>query len=245
MRRKTRNSWYVIAAALLCTVPAAFAACPGSAAQGTACMDLVNPGNNIMDNVYVGPYYASINGGVPTAVICDDFSDDSYVPETWTADIYNTPNYGTTPANETRDAQKWTALNAITPQTYSVAQDYNMVGWLATEMLNNLSNPTTEGELHFALWAVFDPSALPYLDSNSLSWLSQATAFKNDSSYISSFTIYSPDLTQPISAPGSATNPPQEFLVHTPEPPVLAVLGLDLSGLAGLVFLLRRRVRQF
>jgi len=202
-------------------------------------MNLTNPGNNTMDGVYVGPYYASINGGVSTAVICDDFGDESYIPETWTADVFTPPNYTTT-----RDAQKWAGLTVAQQKGFTVAEDYNMVGWLASEMLGNLSNPTTVGELHFALWAVFDPAAIPFLDSASQNWLSQAASYKDNSSYISDFTIYSPDTNYPISVGGtaiSASNPPQEFLVHTPEPPALAFLGLDLSGLAGLVFLLRRR----
>lgn len=237
MRTKGR-SWHRIAGALLWMLPAAFADCPGSPPPGTVCMNLNSPGNNGMNGVYVGPYYATIDG-VETAVICDDFGDESYIPESWTADIFTPPDYTTT-----RDAEKWAALTPLQQGGFSVAQDYNMVGWLATQMLDNMSNPTTEGELHFALWAVFDPTAIPFLDSASQGWLSQAANYKDDTSFISSFTIYSPDTNYPISSPGSATNPPQEFLVHTPEPPALAVLGLDLSGLAGLVFLLRRRARQ-
>ncbi len=211
-------------------------------------MNLNSPGSNVMGYVYVGPYYAMING-VETAVICDDFGDESYVPETWTADVFNAPNYVISPTDETRNAYKYSVLPQ--PQPYTLAQDYNMVGWLATEMLAYSGNQTTVGDIHYALWAVFDPTALPYLQSvdptdavAASTWLSNAAAYANNSSFISSFTIYSPDTNYPISYPGSTTNPPQEFLVHTPEPAALAVLGLDLSGLAGLVFVLRRRMRQ-
>ncbi len=49
-------------------------------------MTLCSPGDKPEDDVYVGPYYAMINW-VQKAVICDDFTDDSYVPEVWTATV--------------------------------------------------------------------------------------------------------------------------------------------------------------
>lgn len=49
----------------------------------TVSVDLTSPGSslagtNVLNGVYVGAYTATING-VSTPVICDDFSDDSYI----------------------------------------------------------------------------------------------------------------------------------------------------------------------
>jgi hypothetical protein len=38
-----------------------------------------------LDGVYTSPYTGTINGGPSVPVICDDFSDESYLPEQWTA----------------------------------------------------------------------------------------------------------------------------------------------------------------
>lgn len=265
MVKTIRKSGLIVAGALMCIAPSAFAQCPGGPPPaGSACMDLYSAGSNVMGDIYVGPYYALING-VSTAVICDDFGDESFLPETWTADIFTPPNYvvapGTASVDATRNAIKW---GMTAPSSAAqLALDYDAVGWLSTEMLANLGNSVTEGEIDYALWNVFDPSALPYLQSfyagsqcmggstpcyyqGAVNWYNLAmTAASTDptkTAYISGYTIYSPDTSLPISSPGGPNNPPQEFLVYTPEPPALAILVLDLSGFAGLVYLLRRRV---
>ena len=78
MMMNTRQPWRLSAVALL-FAPAMFAA--------TVSMTLTSAGGNISNGVYVNPYTASING-VSTTVICDDYVDDSYVGESWTADVH-------------------------------------------------------------------------------------------------------------------------------------------------------------
>lgn len=228
----------------LCIPGALLCAAVGALAQPTASMDLYSPGGNVMGNVYVGPYYAYING-VQTAVICDDYGDESFVPETWTAQEFTTPNYVISSTDETRNAQQWPSLSPA-----QLAQDYNMVGWLAIQMMDNSGNATTVGEIDYALWDVFNSSAITDLTSvNSAyataasGWLSLAQNYANNSSFISEFTIYSPDQSDPISCGGQTCTsiPPQEFLVYTPEPSQIVLLGCDFLGAAMLVFLLRRR----
>lgn len=254
----------------MCLAPAAFADCPQAAPNtSTACMDLLNPGyTGGFAGVYVGPYTASINGGTPTSVICDDYLDDSYVPEYWTADIYP----GSGPLTTTRDAKQanGTATPLLTGQ--ALQQAYDEVGYLAIQLLNTpVSDVNTMGEIHFALWSVFDPTALAnlntatggnYLYTGAVSKLNDAInvvtgagGFNNGkgdqgsnySTYISQFTIYSPDTDHGYSicvgTPSCSVNasPPQEFLVKTPEAPFFALLGVDLSGLGAVIFLLRRR----
>jgi hypothetical protein len=54
-------------------------------------MQLTGPGpNGVLASVYVGPYQAVIGGsGVPVPVICDDFADETWVNESWTANVFN------------------------------------------------------------------------------------------------------------------------------------------------------------
>jgi hypothetical protein len=107
------------------------------------------------------------------------------------------------------------------------------------------------GVIHFALWSVFDPAALNDLNSSDakaagiqLGYAVSAVngdAGSNYSKYISQFTIYSPDSAYQVCTTACGVAPPQEFLVRTPEPPFFALLGVDLSGLGALIFLIRRR----
>src|SRR5580704_4264806 len=73
-----------IAAAVVCFAPNALA-------DGATTLNLTSAGSNVYDNaVYIGPYYAQIGGSsTSTPVICDDYVDDSYVPETWNANGTN------------------------------------------------------------------------------------------------------------------------------------------------------------
>jgi len=260
IKNNSKNVGWLAAAALLCFAPAAFGACSPSSSTptiaGTACMDLLNPGymGYPYANIYVGPYTASINGGTPTPVICDDFLDDSYIPGFWTANIYGGagPYAGTRMSTLANGSAAPEIRNLTSAQ---VTQAYNEIGYLAIQLLGT-TDSVTAAELHFALWSVFDTTALPTLEA-AAGWPSSsvyqaALGFYNtavsvaagDNQYISQFTIYSPDLAAPYygSTVGNTyPSPPQEFLVRTPEPPFFAVLGVDLTGVGALIFFFRRR----
>ena len=138
----------------------------------------------------------------------------------------------------------------MSTQHAATQAQYDEVGWLALQLLTHPNLPTV-GDIHFALWAVFDPNALNVLSSTVQTDVSvwskaAAAAVSADStaknSFISQFTVYSPDTNYPACSGSNCTvQPPQEFLVKTPEPPFFALLGVDLSGVGALVFLLRRR----
>ena len=82
--RTYRNLWLAVAAVALSIAPCAFG-------QGQVNINLTGAGNNVMDGVYVGPYTATVNGS-STQIICDDFSDESYVGESWTANVTTLSN---------------------------------------------------------------------------------------------------------------------------------------------------------
>jgi len=258
----------IVSRSLVFFIPALFSATVALAQP--ASMDLTYPwavggSANVMGGVYVGPYQATINSGPPTNVICDDFFDDSYSNELWAANLV-------TGANAYNTATRMATNTGFSSGSAQLATDYDEVGYLAVQMLS-ATDPTTIGELDFALWSVFDPTqALPYGESHGPNpitttgtnislppsspyytmgelgmvdyYLAQAQAYAagtNPSGDISEFTVYYTN-----SSPQSPSNvgPPQEFLVYTPEPTTIALLAVDLSGIAGLLFFLRRRPRQ-
>lgn len=200
-----RNLWLAMAALLLCSAPGAFG-------QGQVNINMTSAGSNVMDGVYVGPYSATVNG-TSTQIICDDFVDDSYVGESWTANVTTLSNLNGT---------KWGGMANAT-------QLYDEAGWLATQMLSPAysNNAAQVGYLAYALWAVFAPSAVEsWLGANSAAWqavqgwLNSAAAQHFTANEFANFFLYTPDLNDPITCNGKActTAPPQEFFGFLPAP---------------------------
>jgi hypothetical protein len=222
----------LLAIPILCVAP--------SFGVQTATMTLTGTGQNgVLGNVYIGPYVATINNIPNLQVICDDFVDNSYLNESWTANVVTLPNI------------------AGTDFASQGLQKYEQAAWLTLQLL---SPPTTcgggncAGDIQYAIWQLFDSTGqhtpLSYLSppdlGNAQGWLTQAAAHYTDPGIdYSRFSIYTPNLSDPITCSGHACTsaPPQEFMtVSTPEPPGLAILGTDLSALGLLVFFLRRRL---
>jgi len=188
-----------------------------------------------MGGVYVGPYTAIV-GGVPTEVICDDFTTDISVGMSWTADMYTLSQI--TPSGP----QKFT-----TPewQGYTIQNEYAAAALLAEQLMQplNMNNPALAGYYSYAIWTIFDPSAVNGYAGNALtstqvnqvdllrtSALADASGGQAPSG---SVTLYTPN---PLRAS-------QEFLVvSTPEPPAPATLAVDLLALAAVVYLMRHRI---
>ena len=229
---KVRTAWCLIAMAVLYVAP--------SFAE-QASMTLTGPGKNgTLGGVYIGPYVATINNIQNVQVICDDFVHDTYLNESWTANVSSFP----------------------IPKTVQ----YEQAAWLTLQLLNpptNCGGTNCAGDIQYALWQLFDPTApkgqltpFDYLQSKGLTAdLNSAQTFLTNSGLsvnyadptidYSRFSLYTPDLSSPITCAGGTcpSAPPQNFiLVRTPEPSGLAILGVDLSALGVLVFLLRRRL---
>jgi hypothetical protein len=227
LQEPTLAAWKLIGAALLLC---------GSCALADVNMTLTGPGTNgIIGNVYVGPYQGTING-VSTPIICDDFYDDTYLNESWTASVSTFANLSNT---------KFGAADAL---------QYEQAAWLAQQLVNPASTcPTVAncaGDIQFAMWEVFDNTGsntpfgmLTGHDlTNAQSWLHLAQTQTFYAGEFSNVTIYSP-----VSCVANCASwPSQEFMVvATPEPSELALLGVDLTGVGTLFFLLyRRRSRQ-
>jgi hypothetical protein len=228
-----------------------FLLCCISTTQAFAASDTLTLKNTgagyVMGGVYTSPYGVSINGSpTPTLLICDDFLTNISIGQTWTATqtTLGALQVGTNPAG----TPKFTGPNEI--------YNYATAAVLASELLS-LGNLASEaaGELSYAIWGIFDPTLLTanpasgegHLTSPELSaaqtYLANAQAVVNsattggviDLNKLPTLALYTPD---PLGAS-------QEFLsVAMPEPGSIALLGFDLLGLAGMVVVVRRKMKR-
>jgi hypothetical protein len=243
---------------LLATGPLAAAAPP------TVTLNLTSAGSGAnLGGVYTSPYYGNINGGSTVSVICDDFADDSYVPETWTAYQSSLSSILSGTWGTPDGYLKWlnTPSSTVTVDGMKLtqAQAYTVAAVLAVDILNANSPAMTQQQedLSFSMWELFDYSdasaALngdPMDQANALSLLNAAVAYTFNSAnaaevqdIVKSTTVYSYD----TGATGSCNGPctaPQEFIaVNMVEPASPALLGLDLLAVGGLILFARRRLK--
>jgi hypothetical protein len=212
----------------------------GAASADTVQLTLVNGGNNVLGNVYVGPYnFTGTSNGqnVPLQLVCDDYQHDVFPGETWTS-----------------TTQSFTALNVTSLQfSGSTLTNYLEAAWLTHSIFANLGNAQLVGWLQYALWDIFTPTAssgLSASDQNQVNfWLGQAAANYNCGTAFCNYSdvvVYTP--VPGTQKPGS-DGLPQEYLgIGTPggggsgntTAPEPATLLLMASGLSGLVVYRRR-----
>jgi hypothetical protein len=217
MIKSVQRWWGVAALALLCIAPCAFA---------SSTLTMTGAGNNVMAGVYVGPYYATVNGVANTAVICDDFADESYIGHSWNYTANNFSSLG---------SALWG----------SQTSNYDAAAWLTLQMLSlngNPGNATQVGYLSYAIWSLFDKGALNGLSSTQLAgvdaWLAKVPGNLNPGQF-ANFLLLTPQGC--TNGPGSC--PGQEFMMMVPEGGAAAMY-LLLAGLTCFGAMLYRRRRQ-
>ncbi len=268
MNSSFRKYWILTAVAVFLFASASFA-------QSTTSVVFTSsaPGNGTtFGGYYMDPYTATVGGVANTTMICDDWSDNTYLGESWTAYQINASTVGNSSLG--------------TPMFGNNQNLYNELAWLGSQMLANYSlAPTTaqqqtETEISFAIWALTwgangttaeTPAPLPYLCSNlggsfsggnnsdtgTCSGLTPGSVAANEwaqaLSYLStaegSESNYSAAGWEILTPKSGTSNPsgdgtPQEFLVYTPEASTIVMLGADLLGLLALAFFFRRRIVQ-
>jgi len=214
----------------------------GASLFAASTLQLIGPPSNgiTLDNIYISPYTALING-VSTPVICDDFVDEVQLGESWSATV---SNVGALASNV-----KWATDPGVAG--YNEQASYNEAAWLATQLLSPTTTSVQAGEISYAIWAVFDPIDVKSWLSADLAttsavfgktgYLAQASAFSTTN--FSNVLVYTP-----VAGSQSCCGVPQEFLaltpptVGTPEASGVATLGVDFLGLMALVAVFRRRI---
>jgi hypothetical protein len=232
----------------LCLV-ALSAVCFATVARAeTVNMQLTGVGNGyVMAGVYTSPYTGTINGGQPPiSIICDDFVDDTFFNESWMA--------------------THTTVAALGPTRFDTGggsmqkQDYDAAAALAIQLLSQ-TDQTIIGYYSYAIWDIFSDASVKNwlmnhgtqtmydqahtLATNALSGNYSSGQFGGVS--FANVDIYTPIAGTATGCPGGTcpSNSPQEFLVvRAPEASSLAVLGVDLLMLLGVVVLFRRRTAQ-
>ena len=119
---------YCVAGLLTCFAAGAFA---------TPSLTLVDANANyVMGGVYTSPYNISVNGGIPTLMICDDFLTDIGLGYTWSATISSlTALHGElSPSNQV----KFDHIGSPSPVANDTATqqiwDYATAAYLANEL---------------------------------------------------------------------------------------------------------------
>jgi len=248
-----RKYWYLTVVSILFFASASFAQ--------TTSMDLTGVGNGAVvwdssSGVYVDPYTATVGGVANTPVICDDWSNNSYLGESWTASVTTVSSLGT---SSTPMFGTLSQGNNPTPGAVALtqAQLYDEVAWLASQLLANPTNYNTQVATSFALWELTynatgslqeAPSPTAFLAGSAESGLQSTVntlladaqnAVLNQNYNGSDWEILTPVPNTSIPA-GDGT--PQEFLVYTPESSAVILFGADMLGLLGLAIVFRRRL---
>jgi PEP-CTERM motif-containing protein len=190
---------------------------------------------NVLDGVYTSPYTGTVGGVADTPIICDDFADDSYIGESWSATVSTVASLA--------GNVKWASET-------DAQQNYEIAAWLAEDLLST-SNTTATEDISYAIWLALDPNVATYLSSDpgTLSaaegWITTAenaiTTEDLTAADFSNVLVYTPVAGTAVNCNGGPCpeNSPQEFLVVTPEPGSILLLALGLVALAA--FARRRR----
>lgn len=190
--------------------------------------------NSSAGNVYLSPYFFSVNNGTTTtiqALICDDFNDEITAGEQWTANVLT--GSAIPPA---------VGLTGSTTQYEEIGYLANLLFQLLPPTGTSITDTTDQAALSFAIWDILDPTDVDPVVASDL-----GAAYANYQHYqtletdanisnLSGLTIYQPVQT---SEPGR----PQQFIGFSmPEAPSPVILGFNLLVLLAAGLLVSRRV---
>jgi hypothetical protein len=194
---------------------------PFAYADGTPVNMVFTGVNGVNDgHYYVSPYAGTMNGST-VVLFCDDILNNIYIGQTWSANVTNLATaISSNNFSNTRYGGVSTSKVFANP-----AVAYEEVAWLTTQFASHTSDYIS---LQYAMWDIMNPGSEPtgYVDVQY--WLNQA-ALNYGSINPNNFSIVTN--TGKLNLTGQV----QEFIVQTPEPSALALLGCGLLALAVLL----------
>jgi hypothetical protein len=197
---------FVVLAVALCI--------PSSAKADTVAVTLTGVSGGVQGGVYTSPYYATVGTLTDVPIVCDDYSHEVYMGESWTASVSTFADLS--------QARFWqTSGGSQAADQAATLQLYDEAAYLFNELY---LRPSQRGDISFALWAIFDPSQVESSagwDSNAAWWLASAQTQTYTEGAFSNFEVLTP----------ISTTSPQEYLVRTPEPSAALLLGVGLLAM--------------
>lgn len=188
------------------------------------------------------PYFITVNGGGNITAMCDDLTHEVVVGETWQGHVFS---YSDLTANYLSTRAGVAAPNGAGMTLAQAQVAYKELFWLFSQFQLNPNNPAAS-DINLAAWAIFDPAIIGHAGAG---WTAgaqsyfDAAALNYNSVDVNDFAIVTPDnlingdgISNP-NAPGNSS--PQEFIIATPEPAGLFLLG---SGLLGMGSFIRRKI---
>ena len=207
--RSALSSVFVLAVVTICGV---------TAWADSVDLQLVSVGSNNAGGVATYPYYFSVNGAAPVAIICDSYDNHVFIGENWQV----------------------TVSGLLSGQGLFGNQllDYKAAGLIFKSILSGATNANIG---NFAIWGLFSANA-----QNS-SFFQSSGAFALEQQYLglaaaapkSAFNGLA--LYTPMGAFGD--NLPQEYIGYSPvpEPGSLVLLGTGIISIAGIM---RRKIKN-
>jgi hypothetical protein len=249
-------SWKASVTRLATIAMAVFCTAVVQGATPTVNFGITGAGPNNLGGVYTDPYQISVDGDTSLLGFCDDFTDNVYPPQYWTALVTDLSEIPTNPTTV------FFGDGLIDGTHYTELARYIAAAIIATDSLVHLADVTRANDDSYALWAVFYPALLTdsYQASCSegclsapdvaaakatlQSALAAATGYASGGAYeqASGTDVMIYTATTDGSTPSLAPNRPQEFItVRMAEAPSTALLAMDFSAVAGLALFFRRR----
>ncbi len=193
---------------------------PFAYADGTVNMVFTGVNGANDGHYYVSPYSGTMNG-TPVVLFCDDILNDVSIGQTWTANVTNLAT--AISSNNFSNTRYGGVASSNVYSNPSVA--YEEVAWLTTQFASHTGDYVS---LQYAMWDIMNPGSEPTNYGDVQDWLNQAG--KNYGSINpNNFSIVTND------GKLNLTGQVQEFIVQTPEPSALALLGFGLLALGVLL----------
>jgi hypothetical protein len=182
-------------------------------------MQLTGVGGNNAGGVYTYPYYFSINGGSPVALICDSYDNRVDIGEKWQANV----------------------VGLLSGKGLFGTQllDYKAAGLIFKSILNGTMNVNVG---NYAIWGLFSTNAQnsSYFQTSGAGLIDTqylALAATAPKSAFAGLVLYTP-----IPGTQSMNGTPQEYIGYSavPEPGTLTLFGTGMLSLAGMI---RRKMK--